>query len=114
MEGLHSLQWGIHRVKQQRYVTLGSKNSAVSARTVTSAAAADEGTDETDVLALEQASPGFLVREASARMVGDLSDLVEGTSLSSEFAEIDRSVTALACDAALSKLHELLKQLQRP
>jgi predicted NAD/FAD-binding protein len=43
-----------------------------------------------------------------------LSTLVEGTSLANELAEFDQSITALAYDAALSKLHELLKHLQRP
>jgi CheY-like chemotaxis protein len=64
---------------------------------------------------LQQLAALLEVKSFGARAaVHELSTLVEGTSLASEFAEIDRSVTALAYDAALSKLHELLKHLQRP
>jgi HPt (histidine-containing phosphotransfer) domain-containing protein len=45
--------------------------------------------------------------------VRELSTLVEGTSLASEFAEIDRSVTALAYDSALSKLRDLIERLSQ-
>jgi CheY-like chemotaxis protein len=64
---------------------------------------------------LQQLAALLEVKSFGARAaVHELSTLVEGTALASEFAEIDRSVTALAYDAALSKLHELLKHLQRP
>jgi HPt (histidine-containing phosphotransfer) domain-containing protein len=43
--------------------------------------------------------------------VRELSTLIEGTSLADAFGEIDQSVTALAYDAALSKLHQLLERL---
>jgi PAS domain S-box-containing protein len=43
--------------------------------------------------------------------VRELSALIEGTSLASEFGEIDQNVTALAYDTALSKLNDLLEQL---
>jgi hypothetical protein len=61
---------------------------------------------------LQQLAALLEVKSFGARAEArELAALVEGTSLASEFAEIDQSVTALAYDAALSKLHELLKQL---
>jgi CheY-like chemotaxis protein len=77
------------------------------------------GTPPTRELQLEQVLPRLQqlaalleVKSFGARAaVHDLSTLVEGTSLASEFAEIDQSVTTLAYDAALSKLNDLIKQL---
>jgi hypothetical protein len=61
---------------------------------------------------LQQLATLLELKSFGARAAGrELSTLVEGTSLASEFAEIDRSVTALAYDSALSKLHELLERL---
>jgi CheY-like chemotaxis protein len=63
---------------------------------------------------LQQLAALLEVKSFGARVaVHELSTLVEGTSLASEFAEIDRSVTALAYDSALLKLHQILEHLQR-
>jgi CheY-like chemotaxis protein len=61
---------------------------------------------------LQQLAALLEVKSFGARAEArELAALVEGTSLASEFAEIDRSVTALAYDAALSKLSDLIEQL---
>jgi len=77
------------------------------------------GTPPTRELQIEQVLPRLqqlaallAVKSFGARAaVRELAALVEGTSLASEFAEIDQSVTTLAYDAALSKLNDLIKQL---
>jgi HPt (histidine-containing phosphotransfer) domain-containing protein len=61
---------------------------------------------------LQQLAALLEVKSFGARAaVHEVAALVEGTSMANAFAEIDQSVTALAYDAALSKLHEFLKQL---
>jgi hypothetical protein len=61
---------------------------------------------------LQQLAALLELKSFGARVaVRELSTLVEGTSLASEFAEIDRSVTALAYDSALLRLHQILKRL---
>jgi hypothetical protein len=61
---------------------------------------------------LQQLAALLEVKSFGARAaVREAASLLEGTSLAESFAEIDRSVTALAYDVALSKLHELLEQL---
>jgi CheY-like chemotaxis protein len=61
---------------------------------------------------LQQLAALLEVKSFGARAaIRELSTLIDGTSLTSEFAEIDQSVTALDYDHALSKLHELLEQL---
>jgi CheY-like chemotaxis protein len=60
---------------------------------------------------LQQLAALLEVKSFGARaVVHEVAALVEGTSVADAFAEIDQSVTALAYAAALSKLHELLKQ----
>jgi len=61
---------------------------------------------------LQQLAALLAVKSFGARAaVRELSTLIEGTALAEAFADIDRSVTALAYDSALSKLRQLLEQL---
>jgi hypothetical protein len=61
---------------------------------------------------LQQLASLLEVKSFGARAtVREVAGMVEGTSLASEFVEIDRSVTALAYDTALLKLHEILERL---
>jgi HPt (histidine-containing phosphotransfer) domain-containing protein len=63
---------------------------------------------------LQQLAAQLEVKSFGARAaVRELSTLIEGTSLASEFGEIDQNVTALAYDTALSKLNDLLEQLPK-
>jgi hypothetical protein len=61
---------------------------------------------------LKQLEPLLEVKSLGARaVVREVTDLLKGTAWANRFADIDQSVASLAYDSALSKLHELLKQL---
>jgi PAS domain S-box-containing protein len=61
---------------------------------------------------LQQLASLLEVKSFGARaVVRELSALIEGTALASEFADIEQNATALAYDCALLKLHALLKRL---
>jgi CheY-like chemotaxis protein len=63
---------------------------------------------------LQQLASLLEVKSFGARAaVRELSTLIEGTSLADTFADIDRSVTALAYDSALSKLRDLIERLSQ-
>jgi CheY-like chemotaxis protein len=60
---------------------------------------------------LKQLEPLLEVKSFGARaVVREVADLLKGTALASDFADIDQSVASLAYDHALSKLREFLKQ----
>jgi signal transduction histidine kinase/DNA-binding response OmpR family regulator len=61
---------------------------------------------------LQQLAAQLEVKSFAARaVVRDVAALLEGSSLAGEFTDIEQNVTALAYDAALLKLHALLKRL---
>jgi CheY-like chemotaxis protein len=61
---------------------------------------------------LKQLQPLLEDKSFGARaVVRELADLLKGTALASDFADIDQSVASLAYDHALTKLQEFLKQL---
>ncbi|TXT40268.1 MAG: signal transduction histidine kinase [Comamonadaceae bacterium] len=61
---------------------------------------------------LKQLEPLLDVKSFGARaVVREVADLLKGTALGHHFADIDQSVSSLAYDHALTKLHEFLKQL---
>jgi hypothetical protein len=82
----------------------------------------DSGNTQTRELQLDQVLPRLQqlaallqVKSFGARAVArEVATLVEGTSLADAFGDIDRNVTALGYDTALSKLQVLLEHLQRP
>jgi hypothetical protein len=63
------------------------------------------------LLRLQQLESLLEVKSFGARaVVRDVEALLEGSSLAGEFTDIEQNVTALAYDAALLKLHEILKR----
>jgi HPt (histidine-containing phosphotransfer) domain-containing protein len=61
---------------------------------------------------LQQLAELLEVKSFGARAaVRVVAGLIEGTTLAETFAEIDRSVTALAYDIALAKLHKFVERL---